>query len=298
MTDLIDQMVVTSIRAATPIVIAGVTGLFSIRAGVFHLGMEGLMLAGAFTAVAVGNLSGSPWIGLGAAIAVCLVLSVIYWVLIDRLKADTVIAGLGLTALCAGGTGFLMQALFHQRGAMTSLVRLPRPVSGPQEWPLSYVSELSVLSWATPVIMVVAWLILRRSRLGLSISAVGDYPYGAEAAGVNASLTRLYAVLITGAGCAVAGTQLAIGDIANFTENMTNGRGFFALAAMLFGGLSPLTTALSALFFGMADAFGIFMQLSADTGIPRQFVLMTPFVLTIAIVTLSSALSRRRDRMN
>lgn len=293
--EFLDQFTVTTLRGATPIVLAAVAGLFAIRAGIFHLGIEGLMLAGAFTAVAAGTASGSATIGLLAAIFVCLLLSVLYWFLIDRLKADTVIAGLGLTALCVGGTAFAMQVLFDQRGQMASSVRLYRPVTGPQEGALSFVSELTIITWVTPLLIVLAWVILRRSRLGLQIAAVGDYPYGAEAVGVNQSRVRLFALLITGAGCAIAGTQLAIGDVAGFSENMTNGRGFFALAAMLFGGFSAVFTALAGLFFGFADAFGIFMQINDASGLPVQFVLMVPFILTIVIVSLSGYLRKKKS---
>ena len=293
--EFIDQFVVTMLRSSTPIILAAVAGLFAIRAGVFHLGMEGLMLAAAFVAVAAGTVLGSVWLGVACAVSACLVLSALYWVLIDRLRADSVIAGLGLTAICVGGTAFLMQSMFGQRGSMQSTVRLPRPVTGADEGLLAFVSELSVLTWLMPLLVVAGWLLLTRTRLGLQISAVGDYPFGAEAAGVNRSMVRLYAILITGVGCALAGAQLSVGDLSSFNENMTNGRGFIALAAMLFGARSPLYTALAGLFFGFADAFGILIQINADGSIPRQFVLMAPFVVTIAIVALSSSIAGRKS---
>lgn len=293
--EFLDQFTVTTLRGATPIVLAAVAGLFAIRAGIFHLGIEGLMLVGAFTAVAAGTASGSATVGMLTAILVCLLLSVLYWYFIDKLKADTVIAGLGLTALCVGGTAFAMQVLFDQRGQMASTVRLYRPITGQQEGALSFVSELTIITWVTPLLVVLAWIVLRRSRLGLQIAAVGDYPYGAEAVGVNQSRVRLYALLITGAGCAIAGTQLAIGDVAGFSENMTNGRGFFALAAMLFGGFSAVFTAFAGLFFGFADAFGIFMQINDRSGLPVQFVLLVPFILTILIVSISGYLRKKKS---
>ncbi len=293
--EFLDQFTVTTLRGATPIVLAAVAGLFAIRAGIFHLGIEGLMLVGAFTAVAAGTASGSATVGMLTAILVCLLLSVLYWYLIDKLKADTVIAGLGLTALCVGGTAFAMQVLFDQRGQMASTVRLYRPITGQQEGALSFVSELTIITWVTPLLVMLAWIVLRRSRLGLQIAAVGDYPYGAEAVGVNQSRVRLYALLITGAGCAIAGTQLAIGDVAGFSENMTNGRGFFALAAMLFGGFSAVFTAFAGLFFGFADAFGIFMQINDRSGLPVQFVLLVPFILTILIVSISGYLRKKKS---
>jgi simple sugar transport system permease protein len=293
--EFLDQFTVTTLRGATPIVLAAVAGLFAIRAGIFHLGIEGLMLVGAFTAVAAGTASGSATVGMLTAILVCQLLSVLYWYFIDKLKADTVIAGLGLTALCVGGTAFAMQVLFDQRGQMASTVRLYRPITGQQEGALSFVSELTIITWVTPLLVVLAWIVLRRSRLGLQIAAVGDYPYGAEAVGVNQSRVRLYALLITGAGCAIAGTQLAIGDVAGFSENMTNGRGFFALAAMLFGGFSAVFTAFAGLFFGFADAFGIFMQINDRSGLPVQFVLLVPFILTILIVSISGYLRKKKS---
>ncbi len=292
--EVLDQFIVTMLRSSTPIILAAVAGLFAIRAGVFHLGMEGLMLAGAFTVVVAGTVTGSVWIGLGCAVLACLVLSALYWFLVDRLRADTVIAGLGLTAVCVGGTAFLMQAIFSLRGSMQSTVRLPRPVTGAQDGALAFVSELSILTWCLPFLVLLGWVLLTRSRLGLQIAAVGEYPYGAEASGVNPSRVRFHAILITGVGCALAGSQLSVGDLSSFTENMTNGRGFIALAAMLFGARSPLLTALAGLFFGFADALGILLQITAEGPIPRQFVLMAPFVVTIIIVAFSSSLSRRR----
>ena len=290
--EVLDQFVVTMLRSSTPIILAAIGGLFAVRAGVFHLGMEGLMLAGAFSAVAFGTVTGSIWMGLCLAVIVCLALSVVYWFLIDVLHADSVIAGLGLTALCLGGTAFLMQVLFDQRGTLPSSVSLPRPVTGAETGVLAFVSELSILTWFTPVFVLLGWLLLTRSRLGLQISIVGDYPYGAEAYGTSLTRTRLYAILITGVGCGLAGAQLSVGDLSSFTENMTNGRGFIALAAMLFGARLPLATALAGLFFGFADALGVFAQINVDTAIPRQFVLMAPFVVTIVIVALSSSIGR------
>jgi len=292
-----EQFVVTTIRLSVPLIFAGLGGLFSVRAGIFHIGIEGLMLAGAFATVAVGTMLGSVWLGIFGAIIVNLILSYVYWFLIDQLKADAIITGLGLTTLCLGGTAFLMNAIFDERGSMTSLVRLPQPVVGPQEGILAYVTELSILAWILPVFIVVVWILLRRSRLGLQIAAVGEYPYAAEAAGVNISRTKLYAMLITGICCAFAGAELSVGGLAAFSENMTNGRGFIALAAILFGSLDPIRTAFAGLFFGLADAVGITSQLYADEiSIPRQFILMTPFVATIFFVTLRGILEKRQQQ--
>ena len=180
-----EQFVVTTIRLSVPLIIAGLGGLFSVRAGIFHIGIEGLMLAGAFVTVGFGSAVESVWLGMLGAVVVNLILSYVYWFLIERLNADMIIAGLGLTTLCVGGTAFLMNAIFNKRGSMTSQVRLPQPVVGPQEGLLAFVSELSILAWMLPIFVFVVWVILRRSRLGLQIAAVGEYPYASEAAGVD-----------------------------------------------------------------------------------------------------------------
>lgn len=290
-----EQFVVTTIRLSAPLIFAGLGGLFSVRAGIFHIGIEGLMLAGAFATVAFGTATGSVWLGILGAIAVNLILSFVYWLLIDRFQADMIISGLGLTTLCVGGAAFLMNALFNKRGSMTSAVRLPQPVVGPQEGLLAFVSELSILAWLLPIFVFIVWLLLRRSRLGLQIAAVGEYPYAAEAAGVDISRTKLIAMLITGLCCALAGAELSVGGLAAFSENMTNGRGFIALAAILFGSLEPIRTTLAGLFFGLADAVGINSQIYAgESNVPRQFILMIPFVATMVFVTLRGAFAHRR----
>lgn len=290
------QFVVTTLRAATPIIIAALAALFSVRAKVFHMGIEGLMLIGAFTAVVAGSATGSAWIGLLASIAVCLVVSLVYWLLTDLLSANTVIVGIGLTTFAAGATAFLMQVAFGQRGTISASVSLPRPVSGVSDGPLAYVSELSIITWLTIPLALLVWVLLRRSRLGLNIAAVGDYPYGALAAGVNPSRTRLVAILITGVGAAIAGAQLSLGDLAGFTENMTNGRGFMALAATIFGALSPLQTALAGLFFGLADALGIWSQIHMQGLLPSQFVLMTPFLVTLLAICVRGGILKSMKR--
>ena len=291
---MIAQFIVTTLRFAAPLIIAAVAGLFCIRAGIFHLGIEGLMLTGAFVSVVLGSAAGNAWIGLLGAVAVNAVLSWAYWLLIDKLKADTVIAGLGLSTLCYGATTFLMAALFGVRGSLASDVRLPQMFVGVNSGLSAAVSNTSILVWCMPVIVFISWAAVNRSRFGLEIAVVGDYPYGAECAGLNIGAVRLKAVLITGAGAAIAGAELGIGTLANFTQNMTNGRGFFALAAILFGGGHPVRTALAGLFFGFSDALGIAAQISSFGGLPRQFILMIPFAATIVIVTLSSIWSRRR----
>ena len=220
-------------------------------------------------------------------------LSAVYWWVIGPLGANVIIAGLGLTSIGLGGTAFALGAIFDRRGSMFTDVVLPRPVSGITEGPGVIVSEHSILVWATPLIVLAAWVVLRRSRFGLRLAAAGEYPFAARTAGVNPSMMRLQALLIAGALCALGGAELSVGALHNFTENMTNGRGFIAFVAVIFGAWHPVGAAFAGLFFGFADAIGIQSQINITERVPREFVLMIPFVLTIFAVWLGGLWRRR-----
>ena len=288
-----EQVLATTLRAAAPLVYAALAGVFAFRAGIFHLGLEGLMITGAFVAVAAGQAAGSALVGLLAAAAVCMVLSVLFWWVIGPLRADAIIAGLGLTSIGLGGTAFALTAIFDTRGTIFTEVVLPRPVRGVTEGWGVVVSESSILVWLMPVFVLASWVVLRRSRFGLRLAAVGEYPFAARSAGVDPSRMRLWALLIAGALCALAGAELSVGALRNFTENMTNGRGFIAFVAVIFGAWHPIGAAAAALFFGLADAVGTQSQINITEAVPREFVLMIPYVLTIAAVWLGGLWRRR-----
>ncbi|MEM7274381.1 MAG: ABC transporter permease [Actinomycetota bacterium] len=288
-----EEFVASSLRSATPLALAAVGALFAVRAGIFHLGIEGLMLASAFAAVAVAAETSSVALAVAVALVASALLSVIYWALMEYLRADAVIAGLGLTTLCLGGTAFLLDAIFDQRGRLDSPVGLPRPVRGADSGLAAFVTELSILGWLTPVITVVAWVILRRTAFGLRLTAVGSYSYGAQAAGVAEGRVRLQAMLLASIGASLAGVDLALGGLSGFSEGMTAGRGYIALAAVLLGLTRPFGTAFSALFFGAAAAIGVVTQIRSIDLLPRPFILMIPFVVTIVAVTASAAVQQR-----
>lgn len=290
-----EEFIASTVRTSIPLTLAGVGALFAVRAGIFHLGIEGLMLAAAFAAVGAAHATGSVMLAVGAALVVSAVLSYVYWFLMDKLGADSVIAGLGLTTLCIGGSAFFLDAIFDKRGRLDSPAGLPRLVRGADSGLGAYVSELSILGWLTPVLVLVAWVVLRRSRLGLRIVAVGTYSDGARAAGVDEQRVRLQAMMITSVGAALAGVELSLGGLSTFSEGMTNGRGFIALAAALFGLLHPVGTAAAAMFFGASEAVGVVTQVQGIDVLPRPFILMIPFLLTIIAVTVSAVVRGRAD---
>ncbi|MCY4036709.1 MAG: ABC transporter permease [bacterium] len=292
-----EEFIASTLRSSVPLAYAGVGCLFAIRAGIFHLGIEGLMLSSAFAAVGIAHETDSVLLAVAGALVVSAALSVVYWATIDLLHADSIIAGLGLTTLSVGGAAFLLDVIFDQRGRLDSGVGLPRPIKGAQAGISSLVTDLSILGWFAPLFVLLYWLVLRRTAFGLRITAVGSYSYGARAAGIRESRIRLHAMLCTSVGSSLAGVELALGGLRAFSEDLTGGRGFIALAAALFGQLNPIGTAFAALFFGSANAIGVVTQIHSVDVLPRPFILMTPFVITILFLTLSAIATRRAARL-
>jgi general nucleoside transport system permease protein len=282
------------LQAAVPIVLVALGGVIAYRAGILHLGLEGLMLIGAFVSVAVTIKTGSVLVGVVAAVAANALVSLLFWALVDVLKADVFIAGLGLTLTGLGLTSFLLEAIFHTKGAVHAPSGLPVVVSGHEGTLLGIVSGLSVLAWATPLLVFVTWLVLRRSRLGLRVAAVGEYPFAARSAGVNVAAIRCGSLVTAGMLCALGGAELALAAINSFGEDMAQGRGYLAVTAVLFGVGHPIGAAVASLFFGMADALGIQSQLGIEHFLPVQFILMVPYALTIIAISVSSAIRSRR----
>jgi general nucleoside transport system permease protein len=272
-------LVFSTIRLATPLVWAATGGLFSERAGVVNIALEGLMLAGAFTAAAVTWYAGSFWVGLvaaglaGAAVAAVLAVACI------RFEADAVVAGTGINILFLGLPAVLSGALFLSSGSTPQV---------PQEQLVPTLGEVSLLSILALVAVFVTWYTLYRTPFGLRLRAVGENPEAADAAGVRVLRIRYAAVILSGVLAGIGGAYLSIGQSSLFTRNMTAGRGFIALAALIFGKWRPVQTMLACLLFGFADALTIQMQgvakLPSGEDVPVQFVQMIPYVLTIVVL--------------
>jgi ABC-type uncharacterized transport system permease subunit len=276
------SLVWSTMRLATPLVLAALGGMFSERSGVINIALEGKMLAGAFTAAAVtyaadaklGMGNASPWIGLLAAIAAGLFIAAIYAVTCIRFKADQVVSGAAINILMFGIPGFLSGAFFLSSGSTPQL---------PKE---------HLIPW-TPIIIAfalvpISWYVMYRTPFGLRLRAVGEKPEAADAAGVSVKRMRYSGVLIAGVLAGIAGAYLSIGQSSLFTRNMTAGRGFIALAALIFGKWRPFQTMLACLLFGFTEAVSIQMQgnvkLPSGEDIPVQFIQMVPYVLTIIVL--------------
>ncbi|HEV2883014.1 MAG TPA: ABC transporter permease [Pyrinomonadaceae bacterium] len=274
-------LIFSTIRTATPLLLAALGGLYSERAGVINIALEGLMLAGAFTAAAVTHYAGSPWAGLLAGIGAGVVVAAIHAVACIRFNADQVVSGTAINILMTGVPAMLSGALFLSSG---STPQIPKD---------------NLIPW-TPVVLALllvalTWYVLYRTPFGLRLRAVGENPEAADAAGVNVNGVRYSAVLLSGALAAIGGAYLSIGQSSLFTRNMTSGRGFIALAALIFGKWRPVQTMLACLLFGFTEAISIQMQgVFKPWGeeIPVQFISIVPYVLTIIVLAGFIGLSR------
>ena len=268
------SLISSTIRLSTPLILAALGGLYAERAGVINIALEGLMLAGAFTAAAVTYGTGSPWIGLLAGIVAGLAIASIHAIASIRYRADQVVTGTAINILMLGIPGFLSGALFLSSGSTPQI---------PKE---------HLIPW-TPIVMAFAavpitWYVLYRTPFGLRLRAVGENPEAADAAGIRVARVRYTGVLLSGVLAAIGGAYLSIGQSSLFTRNMTSGRGFIALAALIFGKWRPVQTMAACLFFGLTEAITIRMQgvvkLPSGEDIPVQFIQMVPYVLTIVVL--------------
>ncbi len=264
----------STIRLSTPLILAALGGMFSERAGVINIALEGMMLAGAFTAAAVTYAAGNPFVGLAAGIAAGVLVASIHAVACISYKADQVVTGTAINILMIGMPAFLSGAFFLSSG---STPQLPNG---------------QLIPWAPIVIafalVPIAWYVLYKTPFGLRLRSVGENPEAADAAGVSVARMKYAGVLLSGALAGIGGAYLSIGQSSLFTRNMTSGRGFIALAALIFGKWRPVQTLLACLLFGFTEAISIQMQgvvkLPSGDDIPVQFIHMVPYVLTIIVL--------------
>jgi ABC-type uncharacterized transport system permease subunit len=282
----------------SPILLAALGGAYTQRANILNVALDGMMLMGAFTAIAVGAASDSIVLALGIAIGAGMALSLIFGSVSLALKANFIVAGIGINLLADGITVLLLERLYQNEGSFS-------PQHFPQIWQV-HLGTLAQLPFLGPmlegqtIIVPVAlllvpifWWVLRYTRFGLRLRAVGENEDAAIAAGIRPRRIKLAAVLISGALSGLAGAQLAVGTLNIFSRGMTNGRGYIALAALTFGNATPIGTLLAAVIFGSADAAADRLQV-LDI-LPSQLVLTFPYVITILALAVDSLRSRRRD---
>lgn len=277
-----------AVAFAVPLLLAAVGECIAERAGVLNLGVEGLMLCAALAAVAVSHAAGSGWAGLGAAVPAALLPGALFGYLTAYRRANQIVAGTALNLLALGVTGTVYAALTRQAAAAGASrllgVRLP-------DWPVPGLASLPVvgptlfsgnaLAYAAFLSVPVAAVVLFRTRVGLELRAAGEHPRAAEAAGVDVARTRFLAVLVGAAMAGLAGAFLTVGHVVSFAEGMTAGKGFIALALVIFGRWNPWGVLAGTVLFSLAWGFGTALS-AQGRGRPEEvFLLALPYVATL-----------------
>ncbi len=274
----------STIRNATPLVFAALGGMFSERSGVVNIALEGLMLIAAFAGVVGAWLSGSALVGLLFALVAGLLFALVHALMCITFEADQIISGTAINLLALGGTGFVMVLIFG--GGGTS----PR-VSGFKEVAIPLLSDIpligpalfdqSLLVYLMYILIPITYFVIFRTPFGLRIRATGEVPEAVDTAGVSVTRMRYYGVALSGLLAALGGVYLSMGILSAFSENMTTGRGFIALAALIFGRWNPIGAAGAALLFG----FGLAVTYQVpQEAIPIEFIQMIPYILTIVVL--------------
>jgi simple sugar transport system permease protein len=243
------------------------------------------MIIGACATIVGIMLTNSIVAAIFIAILICVLASVLLWLVIDRLKANPIIAGLGLTGLGVGGTALAVQSIFGSQASVTAPFGIPK--LGPA---FGAYGVLSISVAAMPFVVFGMWVLLRRTRFGLRLAACGEHPFAARSVGANPSRMRLGALAIGGVLCAIGGAELAAGSLQFFAQGMTAGRGFMAFAAVIFGASHPVGATFAALFFAMVGALGIRAQLIFGDKIPHDLLQALPYLATVFGVWLSGKL--------
>jgi len=290
----------STVRLTVPLLLACLAGLYSERSGVFDIGLEGKMLAGAFGAATVAYLTGSAWLGLFAGVSVSVAMALVHGLASITFRGNQIIAGVAINFLAAGLTTLLGQTWFRQGGRTPSLsgggrfddITFPFadqiadvPVLGGLYSEL--ISGHNIIVYLAFAAVPLTYWILFRTRFGLRLRATGENPKAVDTAGVGVNWMRYRAVLICGGLCGVAGAYLSIAQSSGFGSNMTAGKGFIALAALIFAKWRPLPALYACLLFGFLDASQIRLQgteLPLIGQVPVQAIQALPYVLTVVLL--------------
>lgn len=275
-----------AIRAAVPLSLGALSGVLCERSGVVNIAIEGQFLASAFTAAIVSSAVGNPWIGLLAGVVAGGLVGALLAVLSIRYRADQIVVGVVLIVLVTGLTSFLTTQILTRNPELNSPARFRSydvPVLGdiPFFGPLLFRSSVTVYLMFLAVI--IAQIALFQTRWGLRLRSVGEHPKAADTVGIKVLATRYKAVILGGMVAGIGGAYFTLDAAGQFSREMTGGRGFIALAAMLVGRYSPRGAIGAALVFGFADALATSLQL-LNVGIPSTLLLTAPYVVTLAVV--------------
>lgn len=274
-----------ALRMATPIAFASLGGIFSERVGIINIGLEGMMLTSAFTGVTVSYFTGNPWLGVLAAVLVGGLLGLFHALLTVKFTGDHIVSGTGINIFAMGFTAYMSQIIWGSRGASESVQGL-KVVSIPllKDTPIigDIIGAHTPLVYIMLIITVLSHIVLFKTPIGLRIRAVGEHPAAADTAGIDVFRIKYLCVMVSGMLTGLGGAFLSLGHLNLFVWGMTGGRGFIAMAAMIFGKWMPFGAFGASVLFGFADALQ--MRLQALALLPPQIILTIPYILTVAVL--------------
>ena len=299
------SLIYATFRSATPIIYAALCAAITQQADILNIGTEGIMLIGAFMAVAVSFLTGSWILGVLAAMITGLLIAMIMAVGSIKFKADICAIGMGINMFALAITKFLLNAWLGQSGTFMSpdIKSIPQ-LNIPLIADIPIIGEIFnswyITEWFVLFLIAALWFVFYKTVWGLRLRAVGRMPMAAQTAGINVNMMKYQAIAISGLVGGLAGAHLSLGYSTMFIENMTSSRGFMGVAAMYFGGAHPVLTALGCLVFGFSDSVGARLQAN---GVPSQLVLMMPYVVPVVVLAISmatkmSAEKKRKSSLN
>ena len=287
------SLLAATLRAATPLTFAAIGGIFSERSGVVNIGLEGMMLSGAFFGIAVVGWTGQWELGLLGAMLGGGALALIHAFFSIHLRADQIVVGTAINFLALGVTGYLFRSVYGTRGTPELEERIPTvSVPGLRDIPFvgEVIGEMSLMIWLAILLVIVAAVVLFKTPIGLRLRAVGEHPKAADTVGISVFRIRYAAVIVSGMLAALGGAYLSFGFGAAFNENMTIGKGFIGLAAMIAGNWRPLPTFAVCLLFGFSEGLARRLQNEADISV--NLLQTLPYIITL--IALVGIIGRSR----
>jgi simple sugar transport system permease protein len=262
------SIIMATIRQAAPILITAIGGMFSEVSGVINIGLEGMMLMGAFFAAVTSYYTGNPMLGILGGMMAGGFTALIHALLSIKYKGNQTVSGVAINLFASGFTIFMLRVLFNQSGNTPTVPKAPT------------IFGVSIIVIIIYIIAIWSQFFLYKTTTGLRMRAVGEHPLAADTVGINVAKIRYFGVIMSGVFAGLGGAYLSIGALSQFTKEMSAGRGFIALAALVFGKWTPKGVLAASLLFGFADAGQTLIQQYVDF-IPPQFIQMIPYILTL-----------------